>query len=708
MTAIHLPSLVPYPVTITQLTKAPGSSVNKHDTILKFKYWDVERELTDAKANSSVNPGLTASPEERTVQRIGLVELPVEGNLGNFKVSVGQVISEPCVAVEVEEACAHTVQYGGLCALCGQLVDTKDYLGYDYQERASIAMSHDNTGLKISLEEAQKIEQLAVTRLTENKKLILVVDLDMTVIHATVDPTVGEWQNDPENPNYPAIKDVQKFCLLEEAIVPPGWTGPKMAPQKCWYYVKLRPGLKKFLELMNQRYEMHIYTMATRNYALAIAKIIDPEGIYFGDRILSRDELGSLTHKNLKRLFPVDQSMVVIIDDRGDVWQWEANLIKVVPYDFFVGIGDINLSFLPKKLGQLMGPTRKRNKILAKLEEDAAVTEESSSPTPKNSGEEYDSDLEAFVANLTKQQHDRPLAKLQENLEKLHDQPSSDVEDEELLYDDDNELVSLERVLDNVHGRYYDELQKFSAGNNSVAKRPDLSDIIPKMKEKVLEGVVILFTGIIPTMVPLDQADIVIWARQFGVKVVNEVYPSVTHVVCRDPTQGPGPTFKARVARRILPSAKLVNPDWLFACLTQWKHVDEKDYLLPLDNPEDWRVNEQDIAKYKKLITFEMNFDDLENLDEEVDQFLQESDEDDDNNDESNEAYADNEENEAIGLITNGNGKRYREDDDNREGEPNGKRVAPDTLASTKTEKDDDDLDDLEAELLEGFDEIED
>ncbi len=28
---------------------------------------------------------------------------------------------------------------------------------------------------------------------------------------------------------------------------------------------------------------------------------------------------GSLTHKNLKRLFSVGQSMVVIIDDRGDV-----------------------------------------------------------------------------------------------------------------------------------------------------------------------------------------------------------------------------------------------------------------------------------------------------------------------------------------------------------------------------------------------------
>ena len=62
--------------------------------------------------------------------------------------------------------------------------------------------------------------------------------------------------------------------------------------------------------------------------------------------------------------------MVVIIDDRADVWEWSPNLIKVIPCgltlcgsyqyvciyltfpvlvdDFFVGIGDINSAFLPK------------------------------------------------------------------------------------------------------------------------------------------------------------------------------------------------------------------------------------------------------------------------------------------------------------------------------------------------------------------------
>jgi RNA polymerase II subunit A-like phosphatase len=82
-----------------------------------------------------------------------------------------------------------------------------------------------------------------------------------------------------------------------------------------------------------------------------------------------------LTQKSLQRLFPCDTSMVVIIDDRADVWEWSPNLIKVIPCmfiryalivvlnrisdDFFVGIGDINSTFLPK-LEPLMATTSPR------------------------------------------------------------------------------------------------------------------------------------------------------------------------------------------------------------------------------------------------------------------------------------------------------------------------------------------------------------
>ncbi|KAA1134832.1 Carboxy-terminal domain (CTD) phosphatase [Puccinia graminis f. sp. tritici] len=92
---------------------------------------------------------------------------------------------------------------------------------------------------------------------------------------------------------------------------------------------------------------MHVYTMGTRAYADAVCKIIDPTGEIFGNRILSRDESGSMTQKSITRLFPVDTSMVVIIDDRGDVWEYSPNLVSVLPYNFFVGIGDINGAFLP-------------------------------------------------------------------------------------------------------------------------------------------------------------------------------------------------------------------------------------------------------------------------------------------------------------------------------------------------------------------------
>jgi RNA polymerase II subunit A C-terminal domain phosphatase len=119
--------------------------------------------------------------------------------------------------------------------------------------------------------------------LLTSRKLSLIVDLDQTIIHATVDPTVGEWMQDRANPNYNAVKDVQAFQLEEG-----GHLGP------CWYFIKVRPGLAEFLEEVSKMYELHVYTMGTRAYADAIARIVDPQKQYFGDRILSRDESGSI------------------------------------------------------------------------------------------------------------------------------------------------------------------------------------------------------------------------------------------------------------------------------------------------------------------------------------------------------------------------------------------------------------------------------
>jgi RNA polymerase II subunit A-like phosphatase len=109
-----------------------------------------------------------------------------------------------------------------LCALCGADITTKDYNGIEYAQRATISMAHNVAGLTVSLNEAERLEKETSSRLLEERKLSLIVDLDQTLIQATTDQTVEEWIRDQNN--IPA-KDIHKFILPD---------GPAV------YYIKLR------------------------------------------------------------------------------------------------------------------------------------------------------------------------------------------------------------------------------------------------------------------------------------------------------------------------------------------------------------------------------------------------------------------------------------------------------------------------------------
>ena len=92
--------------------------------------------------------------------------------------------------------------------------------------------------------------------------------------------------------------------------------------------------------------------MGSRSYAHAIVKLFDPDGRLFNDRILSRDDNEILENqKKLERIFPTDDRMVLVIDDRTDVWPDCRNLIQVPAYTFFVGTGDINAPKLDGETG---------------------------------------------------------------------------------------------------------------------------------------------------------------------------------------------------------------------------------------------------------------------------------------------------------------------------------------------------------------------
>ncbi|TKA50580.1 hypothetical protein B0A49_12118 [Cryomyces minteri] len=627
---LRSPKNLHYPITVTELLQQPHDDVERFAPLFSYSYKSTVTEGNEF--------GEVFQVEKDWYSKF---ESEVDGTLVTWKIKKGTVIASSGAELAViNEPCRHEIQFGGMCAECGKDMTTVAYnTSTRDTDRATINMAHGNTALRISQNEATKAEDEAKRRLLASKKLSLVVDLDQTIIHATVDPTVAEWQQDPDNPNYEAVKDVRAFQLVDDG---PGARG-------CWYYIKLRPGLQQFLENISQLYELHIYTMGTRAYAKNIAKIVDPDRKIFGDRILSRDESGSLTAKNLQRLFPVDTKMVVIIDDRGDVWHWSANLIKVSAYDFFVGIGDINSSFLPKRPELEARPPIKA----AKVAESPATFEPTDGPpiaaaesatkadatqliTPPQSPPQTNGDVSALhqlvsmgggddlkkLKEQTTQQgeaiaaqlEDRPLLQKQKKLDAAEEEANQAFSQEEpdggnkddthndlhrhrhnLLQDDDTELEHLERSLREVHHAFFDEYDKKLAGpkgsrvaelkgDRSAKKRsadeleivPDVKVIMPNMKQRVLAGVEIVFSGVVPLGIHPQNSDIALWAKSFGARVSESVNKKTTHVVATPIRR----TAKVRQAAKHRNRIKIVDVRWLHDSFTRWKRLNEEPYRI--------------------------------------------------------------------------------------------------------------------------------
>ncbi|CAI4801821.1 BMC_2a_G0027410.mRNA.1.CDS.1 [Saccharomyces cerevisiae] len=596
-TQIRSPQGLPYPIQIDKLIPSVGSYLHEGDRLLVYKFWYLVERASDTGDDDNehdVSPGGSAGsngvspPTKQLRESIEFFESPYEGDLISWNVDVGdEVATANQVICEIKRPCNHDIVYGGLCTQCGKEVSADAFDGVPLDVVGDV-------DLQISETEAIRTGKALKEHLRRDKKLILVVDLDQTIIHCGVDPTIAEWKNDPNNPNFETLRDVKSFTLDEELVLPLMYMnddGSMLRPppvRKCWYYVKVRPGLKEFFAKVAPLFEMHIYTMATRAYALQIAKIVDPTGELFGDRILSRDENGSLTTKSLAKLFPTDQSMVVVIDDRGDVWNWCPNLIKVVPYNFFVGVGDINSNFLPKQstgMLQLGRKTRQKSqesqelltdimdnekKLQEKIDKEVKRQEEklnhqlatAEEPPANESKEELTKKLE-YSASLEVQQQNRPLAKLQKH---LHDQ--------KLLVDDDDELYYLMGTLSNIHKTYYDMLSQQNE------PEPNLMEIIPSLKQKVFQNCYFVFSGLIPLGTDIQRSDIVIWTSTFGATSTPDIDYLTTHLITKNPS-----TYKARLAKKFNPQIKIVHPDWIFECLVNWKKVDEKLYTLIVDSP---------------------------------------------------------------------------------------------------------------------------
>jgi len=299
------------------------------------------------------------------------------------------------------------------------------------------------------------------------------------------------------------------------------------------------------------------------------------------------------------------------------------NLIKVRPYDFFVGAGDLNE---PQKdaaavLNNLKNPSPTQSPPtqthLDPVDETALINAEMQSEKDGDDTlvKEQLSQVESH--QIEKQVNDRPM--LAESRRRESMLPLQPVKRAPILTDDDIELHIVARVLQTVHETYYD-----LSDGQVVA---DSRHIMTRMRRKVLEGCVIVFSSVIPLGVDPTTHESWINACYSGARCSSNLDDTTTHLVA-----GMRGTAKINQAKR-MPGIKVVRIEWLYDSIWQWKAMDEESYLIEpvavdtaLD-PEDVKILSGK-WEHKDDVLVKFGHEDWEDMNNEVDEAMGDSDSD--------------------------------------------------------------------------------
>ncbi|RDD40678.1 RNA polymerase II subunit A C-terminal domain phosphatase [Trichoplax sp. H2] len=458
-------------------------------------------------------------------------------------------------------------------------------------QKSMVTMVPNVPDLVVSQDLASELAKNDMNRLLSSKKLVLIVDLDLTLIHTRM-----------------ASPDIKLSNLTEEKQI---YYTCHMFPGYNVYHqylTKLRPHVEEFLKVASTLFELHVVTMGSRSYAQDIVGILDPTGSLFYNRILSRDELKSqlLKSTNLNQLFPLGDNLVCIIDDRPEMWAFHPSCIPVPPYSYFANVGDIND---PKKLNSKGLKTRdspdvKENKpVDNNCNTDVNQLEESS---PMN---QINADSNELNGQNTTECIEKPKITDEKHATSTNDSSgdsridtNNNNDDEEIAtrqrpslwktavdsdtniayYDiKDNYLLNLLPLLQRIHNRFY---QQYDQLKEQLDQLPDLKSIIPEIRRNVLKDVKIVFSAIIPSGHPSPEKTYEwILAESLGAKVTHKFHTSpsrkTTHVVTKRVAFQSGYTQKVHLAMKTA-GVFVVDIDWLYKCNEFWKKIEEEPYLL--------------------------------------------------------------------------------------------------------------------------------
>lgn len=284
------------------------SYILQKDQILKLK-------SSNFNINNYYQPETTICEfETLDEEKIFIFKMPFYGKITSF-MQENEIISVKNYdrGILSIKPCYHPQFFIDLCTVCGAKV--------------IIANTNHNThsmissNIKIMCENTKKnyVENFK-TEIFSKKQLLLILDLDNTLIHAIRTKIEKKLIENEE------LSEIREIYISE----------------KEKYIVKLRPHLKYFFNKIKNHFKLKIYTMGSRRYAENIRAFLndilkDLDITIKSEDMVSRDENYDPKFKSISRMVPFCNELVLILDDLYDVWgeNDKKNVILTKPYYYF-------------------------------------------------------------------------------------------------------------------------------------------------------------------------------------------------------------------------------------------------------------------------------------------------------------------------------------------------------------------------------------
>uniref|UniRef100_A0A803L210 RNA polymerase II C-terminal domain phosphatase-like n=1 Tax=Chenopodium quinoa TaxID=63459 RepID=A0A803L210_CHEQI len=233
--------------------------------------------------------------------------------------------------------------------------------GEEVQSSSSYVVAEEEIGLETWI---SRLRNADVRALLRRKKLYLVLDLDHTLLNSTRLEDINAEEEYLKGQT-DSFQDISKGSLFRLDMM-------RMM-------TKLRPFVRTFLQEASNLFEMYIYTMGERPYAIEMAKLLDPGSVYFNSRVISQADCTQRHQKGLDVVLG-QESAVLILDDTEAgsacvfssikfiaqlVWQkHKENLILMERYHYFSS-SCRQFGFNCKSLSELKGDENEADGALA-------------------------------------------------------------------------------------------------------------------------------------------------------------------------------------------------------------------------------------------------------------------------------------------------------------------------------------------------------